>query len=93
MRYQLKEQFIVNNIDGDAIVMARGSAALTFNGILVLNESCGVLCEHIKDKAMSIDDMADLLKQKYSIDKQVAIQDVEICIKKMLEQGILDISE
>lgn len=92
MRYQLKKHFSVKSIAGDSIIMARGSVALEFNGILVLNEACALICELIKEKPASLEEMADIIIQKYSIEKETALHDVETCINKMLEQDILDIT-
>ena len=83
---------MLRDVVGDHVVIARGPAAIEFNGVLILNESCVFLWNQLQDY-VSVQEMAESLKEKYSIEMDLAVQDVERCVSKMLEYEILDVKE
>ena len=83
---------MLRDVVGDHVVIARGPAAIEFNGVLILNESCVFLWNQLQDY-VSVQEMAESLKEKYSIEMDRAVQDVEQCVSKMLEYEILDVKE
>ena len=92
MEYKVKEHFMLRDVVGDHVVIARGPAAIEFNGVLILNESCVFLWNQLQDY-VSVQEMAESLKEKYSIEMDLAVQDVERCVSKMLEYELLDAKE
>lgn len=93
MRYRMKQQFLLKDIDGDSIIMARGRGAINFNGVIVLNEAGALLSSQCVDNYVSIDQLAECLVHEYSIEKERAILDVTQYINKMSEHGLLDTIE
>lgn len=89
MTYKRKDCFELKEIAGDSVVVARGSAAIDFNGILVLNEACVVLWNGLQDSATA-EALADQLVSVFGIDKETALKDTQICLDKMLEHGLLE---
>ena len=83
---------MLRDVVGDHVVIARGPAAIEFNGVLILNDSCAFLWNQLQDY-VSVQEMAESLKEKYSIEMDLAVQDVERCVSKMLEYEILDVKE
>lgn len=83
---------MLRDVVGDHVVIARGPAAIEFNGVLILNDSCAFLWNQLQDY-VSVQEMAESLKAKYSIEMDRAVQDVEQCVSKMLEYELLDVKE
>ena len=83
---------MLKDVAGDSVVIARGPAAIDFNGVLVLNESCALLWKNLQDYT-TIDKLAEVLETTYSIERAQAVTDVEHCITKMTEYELLDIKE
>ena len=83
---------MLRDVVGDHVVIARGPAAIEFNGVLILNDSCAYLWNQLQDY-VSVQEMAESLKAEYSIEMDRAVQDVEQCVSKMLEYEILDVKE
>ena len=83
---------MLRDVVGDHVVIARGPAAIEFNGVLILNDSCAFLWNQLQDY-VSVQEMAESLKAEYSIEMDRAVQDVEQCVSKMLEYEILDVKE
>lgn len=92
MKYKVKEHFMLRDVVGDHVVIARGPAAIEFNGVLILNDSCAFLWKQLQDY-VSVQEMAESLKVEYSIEMDRAVQDVEQCVSKMLEYELLDVKE
>ncbi len=92
MKYKVKDHFMLRDVVGDHVVIARGPAAIEFNGVLVLNESCAFLWKQLQDYT-DIQEMAESLRAEYSIDMDRAVKDVGQCIDKMLEYELLDTKE
>ena len=83
---------MLRDVVGDHVVIARGPAAIEFNGVLILNDSCAYLWNQLQDY-VSVQEMAESLKAEYSIEMDRAVQDVEQCVSKMLEYELLDVKE
>lgn len=83
---------MLRDVVGDHVVIARGPAAIEFNGVLILNDSCAFLWNQLQDY-VSVQEMAESLKAEYSIEMDRAVQDVEQCVSKMLEYELLDVKE
>ena len=83
---------MLRDVVEDHVVIARGPAAIEFNGVLILNDSCAFLWNQLQDY-VSVQEMAESLKAEYSIEMDRAVQDVEQCVSKMLEYELLDVKE
>ena len=83
---------MLREIVDDYVVLARGPAAIDFNGVLVLNEACVLMWKNMQDYITS-KELAEILIKEYSIEAEKALSDVEKCINKMMEYDLLDIKE
>ena len=83
---------MLREIVEDYVVLARGPAAIDFNGVLVLNEACVLMWKNMQDYITS-KELAEILIKEYSIEADKALSDVEKCINKMMEYDLLDIKE
>ena len=92
MRYKVKDCFMLRDVVGDHVVIARGPAAIEFNGVLVLNESCAIIWKRLQDYT-DVSEIAESLCTEYSIEMDRAVKDVNKCISKMLEYELLDMKE
>lgn len=92
MKYKIKDQFLLKNIAGENIVVARGPSALQFGGILVLNDTCAVLWKELC-KYCTKELLCSKLIDFYNINEQTAIHDVDALIQKLKEYDLLDIED
>ena len=92
LKYKVKNHFMLREIVDDYVVLARGPAAIDFNGVLVLNEACVLMWKNMQDYITS-KELAEILIKEYSIEAEKALSDVEKCINKMMEYDLLDIKE
>ena len=92
MKYKVKDHFMLRDVAGDYVVIARGPAAIEFNGVLILNETCVFLWKQLQEYT-TIHKLAESLKAEYSIEMERALRDVEQCVLKMIEYDLLDVKE
>ena len=92
MLYRRKKNYLLKDIAGDFILIARGETALEVNGVYVFNET-GALLWNLLEQYNTISEIANVLVQKYKIDKEQGMQDVQKCIEKMIDSNLIDMKD
>ena len=85
-----KEGFTLRTIAGEKILVAEGRKNIDYGNIISMNESAAYLWEAIQDKDFDAEDLADLLTERYEVDKEVALKDSHSIIKSWLETEIIE---
>lgn len=89
MKYKIKDCFEMKQIADEFIVIPRGTTAVDFNATVVFNESGAFLWNEMTD---FVDEqaLATALINKYSIDENLAKNDVKAFLEKMDANGLVD---
>lgn len=87
---KIKKGFTLRTVMGQNVVLAEGNNADSFGKIIMLNHSAVVLWEGLRGKSFDVDDAADILVEKFGIDRGEALSDASRIIDKMEEKGLLD---
>ncbi len=88
MKYQLSDKFKIKNIGDEHIVVAKGNTAVDYGAVIVPNES-GIFMLGCLENPLTADELADKLTEKYSIEKSLALSDINVFLKKSLDEGIV----
>lgn len=83
------EGFRLRPLGREFIIVAENVAQVNFNKMVSLNQSAAYLWQSIEGKEFSVQDLADLLLEKYDIDAQTAYADSESIAAKWIEAGIV----
>ncbi len=83
------QNFILRELGGQYVLVPFGEKALTFDGIISLNETAKLFWDNLENDT-DIDTLANLLVKKYNIDKDLAIQDTVKFIESLKEDGCID---
>ena len=86
---KIKDGFILRKIAGEDVVVPIGNNIADFNGIINLNESAAFLLGLLKDD-VSTSELIKQLIDKYEIDKELAIKDVDNFIDILKEHQMLE---
>ncbi len=86
---KIKSGFLLREIDGTALVVAVGSAAKTFNGMITLNDVGTFLWKHLAEGADEETLTAAVLGE-YDVNKDVATADVAAFVDNLRKAGVLD---
>ena len=74
---QIKDGFRLRNLGREKIVVAEGAAQVDFNKMIVLNESAAYLWESLEGKEFEVEDIVNLLLERYEVEESVARADSE----------------
>ncbi len=85
---KIKENYILRSIAGEHIVVPVGKEAVTFNGIMTLNQSGKLLFEALQNDIKE-SDLVKVLLDEYEVTEDVARQDVEAFLAKLKEKDLL----
>ena len=87
---KIKEGFVLRQMCGENIVSGEGLQHINFNKLISLNESAAYLWKELQGKDFTIEEMAELLIQRYGIDKQLAMTDAENLMASWKEIGLAE---
>ncbi len=86
---KLKSGVIINEFDGEFIAIAAGESAKSFNGMLKLNSTAVYICKLLQSDT-DIHDLTDRLCEKYDVDREKAIQNIQSVLNTLDQVGLLD---
>ena len=87
---KIKEGFVLRQMCGENIVSGEGLQHINFNKLISLNESAAYLWKELQGKDFTTEEMAELLIQRYGIDKQLAMTDAEKLMASWKEIGLAE---
>lgn len=88
----IKPGFVIKQVGGQEIVIAVGKAAEKFNGYITLNGS-GKLLWNALSKGATKDELVSLMLATYDVERQVAEEDVDRFVTKLISADIIDEEE
>ena len=91
-QYKRMEGYLLKDIAGDNLLIARGNVALEVNGVFIFNET-GALLWNALDQYMTAEELAERLVCAYSIDREQAVRDVNKCLEKMNSHNLIEVKE
>lgn len=86
-----KTGFKLRTLGRDHILTPEFSSNINFNKMIVLNESAAYLWQAVDGKEFSVESLADLLVEKYEIDREQAEKDAASLADKWVEAGIAEL--
>lgn len=86
---KIDKSFILREIAGDFIIVPTGNTALTFNGLITVNEIGAFLWELLQNDTTE-DKMLEAVLNDYDVDEKTARADIREYIKKLELNGILE---
>ena len=85
---KIVEGFRLRPLGKEFIVTPESVAQINFNKMISLNESAAYLWQSVNGKEFTADTLADLLVERYEIDRETALRDSEAIMVKWKEAGI-----
>lgn len=73
---KIEQSFILRKIAGDYVIIPTGKTALSFNGMITVNEQGAFLWQKLRD-GISEEQLVDATLAEYEIDRQTAQTDVQ----------------
>lgn len=73
----------------DHIVVPEGLGLVDFNKMVALNSSAAYLWESVEGKEFSVEDLRNLLLEKYDVSEELAAADAAAIAAKWVEAGVV----
>jgi hypothetical protein len=86
---KIKEGFALREVHGQGIVIATGKRALSFNGMIRLNE-VGTMIWKLLEEGTELQEIARKITADYKVEERAAAEDVSALLDKLLTAGILE---
>ena len=89
MNMKIVDGFRLRDVMGQATVIGEGVDQVNFNKLITLNSSAAYLWSEVEGKDFDAALLAQLLKDEYSIDAELALKDAEVILAKWVETGLV----
>jgi hypothetical protein len=86
---KIKNQYVLKEIAGENIVIPTGQEAVSFNGIITLNNSATMLFKRLQEETKQ-EDLIRLFLETYNVDEATAVNDVNDFIAIMKKHHLLE---
>lgn len=83
-----KENFLLQNVGGENLLVPLGSEVMDINGIITLNRTAAYLWA-LLDENRSEDDLAIAVAGHFAVDREQALADVRIFLDELGKKGML----
>ena len=83
------EGFTLRSIAKEFILTAENIQKVDINKLISLNESAAYLWKEVDGKDFDAETLADLLLERYEVDRETALRDSRAIIEKWKEAGIV----
>lgn len=80
---------MIKDVAGQNLLIPLGAQVIDFNGLILLNETASCLWEYLH-KETSVNELAELLADKFEVDYLFAIKDVEYFLEQLGTMGALE---
>lgn len=84
---KIKEGYVLKKLAGNYVVVPAGN--IDFDGIITLNET-GVFIWKMLENGSAKSEIIKALKAEYDVTEEKIVSDVDIFVKKLLDNGIID---
>lgn len=85
---KIDRNFVLREIAGEYIIIPTGKTALEFNGLITVNEIGMELWKMLQNE-VTFDDLLKGIMEEYDVDKEVAQEDIQDFLDKLIDGGIL----
>lgn len=83
------KRFVLRKVAGENILVPVGNTALSFNGLVTLNESGAFLWKHIEQNRAEEELVQEVLRE-YEVSEEQARSDIEQFLTYLAEAGVLE---
>ncbi|MBQ0086526.1 MAG: PqqD family protein [Bacteroidales bacterium] len=87
---KIREGFKMRKLGREHIVVAEGSSLVNFNKMISFNDTAAYLWEALSGKEFTVEDIKQLLLEKYEVDGEVAGADAARLARSWAEAGLIE---
>lgn len=84
---KIKKGFVIQQVGGQWVAVATGSAAVEFSGIVKLNDTAAIAWKGVEE-GLSREQIVARVVESYDVDEQQACNDVDAFLQALVQSGI-----
>lgn len=84
---KIKKGFVIQQVGGQWVAVATGSAAVEFSGIVKLNDTAALAWKGVEE-GLSREQIVARVVESYDVDEQQAGNDVDAFLRALVQSGI-----
>ena len=89
---KIQKEFVLREIAGDYVIIPTGKTALTFNGLITVNEVGAELWKMLQSD-VTFEDLTKGILEIYDVDEETAKEDIREFLDTLEKGGVLDTEE
>ena len=89
---KIQKEFVLREIAGDYVIIPTGKTALTFNGLITVNEVGAELWKMLQSD-VTFEDLTQGLLDIYDVDEETVKEDIREFLDTLEKGGVLDTEE
>lgn len=86
---KIKENYVMREVAGQAIVIAIGEESKHFKGMINLNQTGSDVWRYM-EKGLDLNEIARKIAEKYEVDENTAAQDIKKMMDRLYKAGVLE---
>ena len=86
---KIKENYVMREVAGQAIVIAVGEESKKFKGMINLNRTGKDVWTGL-EKRLNLAEIVKKMADDYEVDENTAMQDIESMVNRLLKIGVLE---
>ena len=89
---KIQKEFVLREIAGDYVIIPTGKTALTFNGLITVNEVGAELWKMLQSD-VTFEDLTKGILEIYDVDEETVKEDIREFLDTLEKGGVLDTEE
>ena len=89
---KIQKEFVLREIAGDYVIIPTGKTALTFNGLITVNEVGAELWKMLQSD-VTFEDLMQGILDIYDVDEETVKEDIREFLDTLEKGGVLDTEE
>lgn len=89
---KVKKEYMIRNIAGQDVIVATGSEAMKYNGLLTVSSTGRFLLEHYA-QAKDLSELIEMVLEEFEVDAETAAKDAVGFTNAMLEHGLIEMDD
>jgi hypothetical protein len=86
---RIKENLVLRRIGNEYIIIVPDKGQVDLTEVYTLNETSAWIWEQIKDEDFTIEQITELMQQRYDVDRERAINDVHAFVDILIKGGLI----
>jgi hypothetical protein len=86
---RIKENLVLRRIGNEYIIIVPDKGRVDLTEVYTLNETSAWIWEQLKNKDFTIEQVTDLIQERYDVDRERAMTDVQTFIDVLKKGGLI----